>query len=141
MMKILCVDDEARVTELISELLEFDSNEVKAINISSDVMDLISNWEPNIIISDIKMPDTNGIELLERIKAYNPNIEVIMISGHGDIENAIASLRLGAANFIKKPIDARELLHSVKQLMETIRLRKENNEYKENLELICCIIL
>ena len=82
-MKILCVDDETRVTELIKELLEFDDNHVETINTSKDVIEFVKEWKPNIIISDIKMPHRNGYEIFAAANRYQENLPVILMTGFG----------------------------------------------------------
>src|SRR5271154_7541452 len=81
-------------------------------------MDLIARENPALVLLDIWMPDIDGIELLRRIKAERPQVRVIMISGHGNIQNAVAATRLGAADFIEKPFSVSGLLASIARALE-----------------------
>ena len=80
------------------------------------------------------MPEMNGFEVLKRVKEVNPSVSVIIISAHGSIENAIKATRLGAFDFIEKPIDRDKLLISVRNAIEQVKLLTENIEIKKSLE-------
>ncbi|HYQ60456.1 MAG TPA: response regulator, partial [Desulfatiglandales bacterium] len=89
---------------------------------------------PEIILTDIKMPGMDGIELLKRIKEESPNTEVIMITGHGEMELAIQSLKYDASDFITKPIDDEALEIALRRALEKLSYKKKLKEYTENLE-------
>lgn len=133
-MKILFVDDEERVRDLLIHLLENNGFDVISASNGLEAMEKFVVEKPEIVISDVRMPKMDGIELLTQIKQSELECEVIIISAHSDFDNALASLRLGAANFIRKPIDARELTHIVEQVKEKIDLKQENRNYRDNLE-------
>ena len=133
-MKVLCVDDEERVRVLLSNLLEINEFEAICASNGEQALELFLEIHPDIVITDVRMPKMDGIELLKQIKETDYDAEVIVISAHSDIDNAIASLRFGAANFVRKPIDARELTHILNQHKERIQLRRELEHYRENLE-------
>ena len=133
-MNILCVDDESRVRDLLTMLLEPEFDCVYSASNAKEAIELIDNHKPEIVISDIRMPGEDGIELLAKIKKSSIDTEVLMMSGHGDLESAISSLHYGAIEFLTKPVDARKLIHIIKQTKEKIKLRQENREYKELLE-------
>lgn len=133
-MKILCVDDEERVQILLKNLLEILDYDVETASNGLDALEKINHFEPDIIVSDVRMPKMNGIELLEKIKELKYRCEVIIVSAHNDIDHAIASLRLGAADYVRKPLDARELTHMINRLKEKIELEREVRNYRENLE-------
>ena len=93
-----------------------------------------SNLHPEIVLTDIKMPGMDGTDLLAKIKAENPDTEVIMITGHGDIDLAIKSLKLEATDFVTKPINDEALEIALKRALERIAMRKQIRQHTENLE-------
>jgi signal transduction histidine kinase len=135
-LNILCVDDESRVRDLLTMLLEPEFDCVYSAANAKEAIIVFDNYKPEIVISDIRMPGEDGIELLAKIKKNSLDTEVLIMSGHGDLDSAISSLHYGASEFLTKPVDARKLIHIIKQIKEKIILRKENREYKELLEHI-----
>ena len=94
---VLVVDDEERIRSSIRGILSDEGFRVVDTGSSPDVMDLIARESPAIVLLDVWMPEMDGIELLRRIKAEQPRVPVIMISGHANIQNAVAATKLGAA--------------------------------------------
>ena len=99
-------------------------------------LDIFRTVEPGIVLTDIKMPVMDGIELLQRIKQESPDTEVIMITGHGDMELAIKSIKLEATDFITKPINNDALEIALKRAHERISMRREIRQHTENLEML-----
>ncbi len=131
---VLLVDDEQDIRELLAMLLgDLGFNVLTAAD-GDQGLALFKTARPPVVLTDIKMPGLDGIGLLKAIKALSPDTEVIMISGHGDMELAIASLKFGAADFITKPIDDNLLEHGLKKAQERIALRAQLRDYTENLE-------
>ena len=131
---VLLVDDEQDIRELLALLLgDLGFNVLTAVD-GDQGLALFKTANPPMVLTDIKMPGLDGIGLLKAIKAISPETEVLMISGHGDLELAIASLKFGAADFITKPIDDTLLEHGLKQAQERIALRAQVREHTENLE-------
>ena len=97
--KILVVDDEAAIVETLKEVLEYESYAVQTSTCASDALKLLENEDFDVVISDIKMPDVDGLELLGKIREIR-DVPVIMVTGHGDIETAVTSLKSGAFDFI-----------------------------------------
>jgi signal transduction histidine kinase len=97
---------------------------------------LFKKLQPPIVLTDIKMPNMDGIELLQKIKHENPETEVVMITGHGDMDLAIKSLKYEATDFITKPINVDALEISLQRTQEKILTRKKLKEYTENLEAL-----
>ena len=115
---VLVVDDEERIRSSLRGILGDEGFRVLDTGDPAGVMDLIARESPAIVLLDIWMPNIDGIELLRRIKAERPEVRVIMISGHGNIQNAVAATRLGAADFIEKPFSVSGLLTSIERVLK-----------------------
>jgi signal transduction histidine kinase len=131
---ILLVDDEQDIRDVLSIALSDMGYHVFTANNASNALLIFMKENPPIVLTDIKMPNMDGIELLKRIKRENPHTEVIMITGHGDMNLAIKSLKNEATDFITKPINVDALDISLKRANEKIITRKKLQEYTENLE-------
>jgi len=105
MAKILIVDDEDSVCSLLRKLFEPEGYEVFTETDALKVLELLKEERPDCVLLDVKMPNMNGIELLAKIKEVDRNIAVIMITGYGNLESAIESMKLGTFDYITKPFD------------------------------------
>ena len=114
---ILVVDDEDRVRESIREILSDEGYRVIEASHGSQVLDLIRGKRPSLVLLDIWMPDVDGIGLLKEIKKEEPELNVIMISGHGNIHTAVTATKLGAFDFIEKPLSLEGLLLTVRRAL------------------------
>lgn len=132
--QILLVDDEEGICKILSIALQDNGYEVFTACNAEDAMEIFYQKKPPIVLTDIKMPGMDGIELLRRIKRENPETEVIMITGHGDMNLAIKSLKNEATDFVTKPINDDVLEIALKRAKERILMRKQLREYTENLE-------
>jgi signal transduction histidine kinase len=132
--KILLVDDEEGIRKVLTISLEDIGYEVTACSNGEDALNRFREIRPCIVMTDIKMPGMDGIALLKRIKVEDANTEVIMITGHGEMELAIQSLKFDATDFITKPIHDDVLLIALKRANERIELKAKLKEYTENLE-------
>jgi UDP-3-O-acyl N-acetylglucosamine deacetylase len=110
---ILVVDDEEKIRTTLRGVLGDEGFRVLDTDVGVNVLDLVATERPQLVILDIWMPQVDGIELLERLKAQEPELPVIVISGHGTIETAVRATKLGAADFIEKPFSIDALLRSV----------------------------
>ena len=115
---VLVVDDEERIRSSLRGILSDEGFRVVDTGNAPGVMDLIASENPAIVLLDVWMPEMDGIELLRRIKAEQPGVPVIMISGHANIQNAVAATKLGAADFIQKPFSVSGLLSSIARALE-----------------------
>jgi two-component system nitrogen regulation response regulator NtrX len=131
-MSILIVDDEKDIRELIGDILKDEGFPVRLAGNSDDCMAEINADPPQLMILDIWLKDSrmDGIDILKTIKRDNPDIPVIIISGHGNIEIAVAAIKQGAYDFIEKPFNIDQLMVVVSRAMETSRLRRENQELR-----------
>ena len=131
---ILLVDDEIDIREVLSLALADMGYEVYEAENGDQALRIFKEVQPAIVLTDIKMPGMDGIELLEKVKHENPAAEVIMITGHGDMDLAIRSLKYEATDFITKPINVDVLEIAVQRAREKIITGQKLREYTENLE-------
>jgi signal transduction histidine kinase len=131
---ILIVDDEEGIRKVLAILLTDMGYHVMTAENGRQALDIFKKDCPSIVLTDIKMPEMDGIELLRRIKAHNPDTEVIMITGHGDIDLAIKSVKYDATDFVTKPIHDDILEIALRRARERIATRRRLNEYTHNLE-------
>jgi DNA-binding NtrC family response regulator len=124
--KILIAEDEEITLKHLYSTLESEGFEVVGTKNGRDALDKINGDHFDLLISDIKMPGLNGIELLERVKEVRPDIEVMIITGFGSIGSAVDAIKRGASDYITKPFDLDELVIKVKKIDEKKRLKKEN---------------
>jgi len=132
--KILLVDDEEGIRKVLAISLEDRGYEVFTAEDGKSALGIFKEHTPPIVLTDIKMPGMDGIELLKEIMSIGPDTEVIMITGHGDMELAVQSLKFQAADFITKPIHEDALEIALKRASERIAMRKQLRDYTENLE-------
>ncbi len=132
MSDILIVDDERDIRELISDILEDEGYATRLAGNSQDCMTAINAEPPGLLILDIWLKDSamDGIDILKTVKRDNPDVPVVIISGHGNIEIAVAAIKQGAYDFIEKPFNIDQLLVVIRRAMETSRLRRENSSLK-----------
>lgn len=142
MSKILIVEDEAMIRRVLVKIL-LEENEALQIDEAADgleALDKIKKEDYDLVLCDIKMPKFDGIELLEAVKKTKPETPMIMISGHGDLETAVQSMRLGAFDYISKPPDLNRLLTAVRNALDRKKLIVENKILKrkvsKNYEMI-----
>ncbi|WP_299627398.1 sigma-54 dependent transcriptional regulator [uncultured Tateyamaria sp.] len=132
MSDILIVDDERDIRELISDILEDEGYATRLAGNSDDAMGAINTQAPALMILDIWLKDSrmDGIDILKAVKRDNPDVPVVIISGHGNIEIAVAAIKQGAYDFIEKPFNIDQLLVVIRRAMETSRLRRENQSLR-----------
>ncbi len=132
MSDILIVDDERDIRELISDILEDEGYSTRVAGTSDEAMEQVGSALPALLILDIWLKDSNmdGIDILKAVKRDHPDVPVVIISGHGNIEIAVAAIKQGAYDFIEKPFNIDQLLVVIRRAMETSLLRRENTELK-----------
>lgn len=130
---ILIVDDEADIRELIGGILEDEGHATRLAKDSDQTLQLIEERRPSLVILDIWLQGSrlDGLEVLDRIKKAHPDLPVIIISGHGNIETAVAAIQRGAYDYIEKPFKTDRLLLITARALEASRLRRENRELRE----------
>ncbi len=133
--KILIVDDEEIIVRLLSMSLRSDGYETVTAYNGEEGLEVFKSESPDIVVTDIKMPVMDGLELLKKIKEIDTDIEVIIVTGHGDIDSTITALQFGASDFINKPVRDEALAIALDRAKEKIDIREKLAEYTENLEL------
>ncbi len=133
-ISVLVVDDDAIIRSIICEYLTYQNFRCFSACDSSEGLELFKKHKPDVVISDLVLPGSNGLEFLESIKEINPETPVIIITGLGVYEDAINALKRGAWDYIAKPVDMRILLYSVNRVIERSFLIIENRKYQEQLE-------
>ncbi|WP_163408457.1 sigma-54-dependent transcriptional regulator [Flavobacterium ajazii] len=135
MSKILIIEDEAAIRRVLVKILseENDSYQVDEAEDGVAGLEKIKNNDYDLVLCDIKMPKMDGVEVLEEVKKIKPEIPMVMISGHGDMETAIQTMRLGAFDYISKPPDLNRLLNTVRNALDKKQLVVENKILKKKV--------
>ncbi|MGD9743050.1 MAG: sigma-54-dependent transcriptional regulator [Dongiaceae bacterium] len=130
---ILIVDDEADIRLLLAGVLKDEGYETREAAHSDGALDAIRNRRPNLLLLDIWLQGSalDGMQILEIVKREHPNVPVVMISGHGNVETAVAAIKQGAYDFIEKPFKADRLLLVVERAIEAMRLKREYEELRQ----------
>jgi DNA-binding NtrC family response regulator len=116
--KILLVDDEVEFASALAERLQLRNYDVKTANNALEALSVIHTHLPDVIILDLKIPGMDGIETLKTIKKIDPTIEVIMLTGHGDVESVAEGMKSGVFEYIMKPVDIGELTVKIDNAMK-----------------------
>lgn len=134
-LDILVVDDEQDIRELVSGVLEDEGYGTRMAANSTETLDALGERRPSLVLLDVWLQGSklDGLQLLEEIKRRDPTLPVLMISGHGNLDTAVAAIRQGAVDFIEKPFEAGHLLHLVARATETDRLRRENETLRAQI--------
>src|ERR1700749_1469632 len=129
---ILIVDDEADIRMLITGILRDEGYETREAVNSVQALSAIRARQPSLVVLDIWLQgsELDGIEILKTIRRELPDLPVVMISGHGNIETAVTAIKIGAYDFIEKPFKSDRLLLIVERAIEAARLKRENEELK-----------
>jgi two-component system NtrC family sensor kinase len=134
MTHILLIDDEPDILRVLSRSLQADGHDVSTALNGAEGLKVFERLPADIVITDIKMPGMDGLEVLKLVKARAPDSEVIIITGHGDIQNAIEALHFGASDFINKPVRDDALAIAIRRAAEKIDIRRRLKEYTHDLE-------
>ena len=140
MAKILVIDDERSIRNVIGELLEMEGYTVKTAENGVQGYEMIGAESFDLVISDIKMPEMDGIELLGKLVETHPDTTVVMISGHGSIDTAVECIKKGAFDYIEKPIDMNRILVTVKNALERGSLVRETKTLRRKVHHVAEIV-
>ncbi len=130
---MLVVDDEEGIRETLSGILEDEGYGVTAAASGEDALKMLQEQTPDLVLLDVWLPGIDGIQTLKEMKAMRKEIPVIMISGHGSIEMAVKATKMGAYDFLEKPLSLERVLLSSKRALERSALERENRDLRENL--------
>jgi two-component system nitrogen regulation response regulator NtrX len=135
MSKILVIEDEASIRRVLKKIIseENDSYHVEEAEDGLLGIEMIKKNDYDLVLCDIKMPKMDGVEVLEKVKKIKPEIPIVMISGHGDLDTAVNTMRLGAFDYISKPPDLNRLLNTVRNALEKKDLVVENKRLKKKV--------
>jgi len=128
--KVLLVDDEEEFLETLSSRLEMRGLKVSAVTSGEQAVTEAKEQEYDAIVVDLSMPGIDGLETLKRIKANNPNAEIIMLTGHGSIQSGVEAMKLGAGDFLQKPVELSELMAKIGEAKskKMLVLQKQSQE-------------
>ncbi|MEQ1687866.1 MAG: sigma-54 dependent transcriptional regulator [Sphingopyxis sp.] len=134
-LDILIVDDEQDIRDLVSGVMEDEGYHARSAANSDEALWALSERRPSLVLLDVWLEGSqlDGLDLLDEIKRRDPTIPVLVISGHGNLDTAVAAIRRGATDFIEKPFEAERLLYLIARATETERLRQENQQLKAQL--------
>ncbi|MCK9411067.1 MAG: sigma-54 dependent transcriptional regulator [Prolixibacteraceae bacterium] len=132
-LKILVIDDERSIRNTLKDILGFEGYQVELAENGKEGIDLVQATDFDIILCDIKMPEMDGLEVLEQIRKVKPESTVVMISGHGTIETAVEAIKKGAFDFIEKPLDLNRLLITLRNASDKTALVKETQILKQKV--------
>ncbi|MBI5150118.1 MAG: sigma-54-dependent Fis family transcriptional regulator [Candidatus Omnitrophica bacterium] len=130
-VQILIVDDEPLIRKSLYEILRIEGYRVQMAGSGEEASGILSKNDINIVVTDMQLPKMNGIELLETIKKRSPHTEVILVTGYGTIESAVAAMKKGAFDYITKPINDNEIKIIIQKLIEKKKLLDENAQLKQ----------
>lgn len=135
MSNILIIEDEAAIRRVLKKIIEDENKQYKIVEAEDGLsgMEMIKDNDFDLVLCDIKMPKMDGVEVLEKAKKIKPETPFIMISGHGDLETAVSTMKLGAFDYISKPPDLNRLLNTVRNALEKKDLVAENKRLKKKV--------
>src|ERR671936_36680 len=132
--RILVVDDEAEIRRSVKMILEYEGYEVLEAASGPEGVALAERESPDLVFLDVKMPGMDGLEALQRIKAANESLPVVIISGHGTVSTAVEATKSGAFDFIEKPLASERILVTIRNALDRTRLADENRSLKRAAE-------
>ena len=138
MSKILIIEDEAAIRRVLIKIISEENDTYKVEEAEDGLLgiEMIKNNDYDLVLCDIKMPKMDGVEVLEKTKKIKPETPIVMISGHGDLDTAVNTMRLGAFDYISKPPDLNRLLNTVRNALEKKTLVVENKRLKKKVSKI-----
>ena len=134
--RVLVADDEPAILEVCLRVLQRRGYEVTGVSNGRRALAQFASGSYDLVLTDIKMPDLDGLELLRKVKESHPDTPVVLITGYGNLETAMQAVRLGAGGFLLKPFHASELLHAVEEALDKTRLWRENVRFKTLIPLL-----
>src|SRR5579875_3614448 len=141
-VEILIVDDEADIRDLVAGILEDEGYSTRTARNSDDALGAVAARRPSLVFLDIWLQGSrlDGLQLLDVLKQQHPELPIVMISGHGNIETAVSAIKRGAYDFIEKPFKADRLLLVAERALENSRLKREVRELKQHAPLATMLV-
>ena len=133
MAKILVIDDERAIRNSLKEILEYEKHEVTEAQDGMEALKIVDKEKFDLIFCDIKMPKMDGIEVLEKLQERQPDVPVVIISGHGNIETAVEAIKKGAFDYISKPLDLNRMLITLRNALDRSNLITETRSLKKKI--------
>ena len=133
-LQILVADDEPNMRKVLRAMLEHDGYDVHLAEDGAAALEVLENHHVDVLITDLRMPEIDGMELLKRVHGARESMPVIMITAHGTVDTAVEAIKLGAFDYITKPFEGDELIIAVKRAIEHTRLLRENAVLRTNAE-------
>ncbi|MDA8594932.1 sigma-54 dependent transcriptional regulator [Flavobacteriaceae bacterium] len=135
MSKILIIEDEAAIRRVLKKIISEENKDYHVDEAEDGLIGIgmVEKEDYDLVMSDIKMPKMDGVEVLQKIKAIKPEVPVVMISGHGDLDTAVNTMRMGAFDYISKPPDLNRLLNTVRNALDRKNLVVENKKLKKKV--------
>ena len=135
MSKILIIEDEASIRRVLVKILTEENAQYQVFEAEDGLIgiEMIKNEDFDLVLCDIKMPKMDGVEVLQAVKKIKPEIPMVMISGHGDLETAVNTMRMGAFDYISKPPDLNRLLNTIRNALDRKQLVVENKRLKRKV--------
>ena len=134
METILIVDDEKNYPLILSAVLQEEGYETLTANSGTEALEILNHADVDMVLTDMKMPGMDGIELMEKIKADHPHLPIIMMTAYGTVEKAVEAMQKGAYNYILKPFDNERLIIFIKKAIDMYRVVKENLRLRDVVE-------
>jgi len=131
---ILVIDDEKSIRNSLKDILEYEEHQVETAENGSKGIELLKNQTFDMVFCDIKMPEMDGLELLKQVKKIHLDIPIIMISGHGNIETAVEAIKIGAFDYIEKPLDLNRILITIKNATDKTVLVAKTQELQKRID-------
>src|SRR5260221_5994091 len=133
--RVLVIDDEAAIRDSLKMTLEYEGYEFRGAATGQEGIALVERESPDLVLLDVKMPGMDGLEVLDRLRAFNDALPVVVVSGHGTISTAVEATKKGAFDFIEKPFASDRVLVSLRNALDQRRLRDENRSLKKTVEI------
>jgi two-component system nitrogen regulation response regulator NtrX len=132
--RILVVDDEAEIRRSVRMILEYEGHDVQEASSGPEALALVQRETPDLVFLDIKMPGMDGLEVLQKMREVNDALPVVIISGHATVSTAVEATKLGAFDFIEKPLSSERVLVTIRNALDQTRLADENRSLKRAVE-------
>src|SRR6185312_14529411 len=131
--RVLAIDDEPSMTEWLKMVIEAEGYEVRTALIGTRGEEIFKQWRPDVVVTDLMLPDLDGIALLRRLKDIDPSPEVIIISGQGTLARAVEAGQAGAFFFLEKPVSQDGLIDLIRRAIEQTQARAEHQQLKDQI--------